>query len=70
MYVVKSFMRRLCTEDMWRKPRMGRKEEQNKTWNESVSIVEENSRSSGNIGGTWTIIKVCRKQVVGTFPNP
>lgn len=45
-------MRKLCTEDMYRKPHMVKKEEQNKIWNEFVSIAEENSHNSGNIGDT------------------
>jgi len=50
--VVKNFMRKPCTEDMYRKPHMVKKEEQNKIWNEFVNIVGENSLNSGNIGDT------------------
>lgn len=49
---------------------MVKKEEQNKIWNEFVSTVEENLHNSGSIGDTWTIMKVCRTQLVMTSLNP
>lgn len=58
IYVAKNFMRKPYSEDMSRKPPMGRKDGQSRTWSVCAISVEENSPSCESTEDTWTTMKV------------